>query len=63
MQQRTLRLPMWKHCNATHDRLDRIRINDTVLDTRNEKGRLAALEVVVEVDEEGEKGRLTRIRG
>jgi hypothetical protein len=46
---------MWEHCDTAHDGLDRVRIDNTLLDTRDEESRLAALEVVVEVDEEGEE--------
>jgi hypothetical protein len=52
---------MWEHCDAAHDRLDRIRIDDPVLYAGNEECRLAAFEVVVEVDEEGEQGGLASI--
>jgi hypothetical protein len=55
MQQRTLRLAMRKHSNTAHDRFNRVRIDNAVLDTRDEKRSLATFEVVVEVDEEGEE--------
>jgi hypothetical protein len=55
MQQRALRLAVRKHCDTAHDGLDGIRINNALLDARNEEGRFAALEVVVEVDQEREK--------
>lgn len=61
MQQRTLRLPMRKYSNTTHNRLDRVRIDDTLFDARNEEGRFAAHEVVVEVDEERKEGGLAGI--
>jgi hypothetical protein len=55
MQQRTCRFPVRKDSYATHDRLDRIRIYDAFFDTRDEEGRFAAFEFIVQVDEEGEE--------
>jgi urease alpha subunit len=54
---------MREHGHATHDGLDRIRINDAFLDTGDEKRRLAAFELIVEVDEEGKERGLSSIFG
>jgi hypothetical protein len=61
MQQRTLSLSMWEHGDTAHDRLDRIRVDDTFLDAGDEECGLTALEVVVKIDEKGEERRLARI--
>jgi hypothetical protein len=61
MQECTLGLSMWEHGNTSHYWLDGISINDTILDAWNKERRLAALEVVVEVDEEREERGLARI--
>jgi hypothetical protein len=52
---------MREHCDTSHDRLDRIGIDDTLLDARNEECCLAALEIVVEIYQESEKRRLACI--
>lgn len=61
MQKRTLRLTMRKDSYTTHDRLDRICVDDTFLHTWDEECGFAASEVVVQVDKESEERRLTRI--
>ena len=61
MKQRSLRLAVWKYRDTAHDRLYRVSINDTLLDARDEEGRLTTLELVVQVDEEGEERGLARI--
>ena len=58
MEQSALRLTVWKNGYTAHDRLDRVRVNDALLHAGDEEGRLATSEVVVEVDEECEEGRL-----
>lgn len=63
MQQRASRLTVREHRHAAHDRLDGIRVDDAVLHTRDEERCLAAAEIVVQVDEEGEQTRLAGIRG
>jgi hypothetical protein len=61
MQQRALRLTMRKHSHATHDGLNWIRIDDAFLDARDKEGRLAAFEIIVQVDEESEEGGLASV--
>ena len=63
MQQSALGLAVREDCHTPHNRLDRVRIDNALLDTGDEKRRLAAFEVVVEVDEEGEEGGLASVRG
>lgn len=46
---------MREYCHAAHNRLDRIGIDNALLDTRDEERCLAATEVVVQVDEESEE--------
>jgi hypothetical protein len=53
---------MWEHCDTSHDWLDRIGIDDTLLDAWDEKCCFAAFEIVVEIDEESEERRLPPIR-
>lgn len=55
VQQRTRRLAMREHSHTSHDRLDRIRVDNALLDTWDEECRLSSTEVVVEVDEECEQ--------
>lgn len=62
MQQRALGLAMWKDCNATHDRFDRVGVHDTLSHARDEESGLSALEFVVEVDQECEERRLAGSR-
>lgn len=61
VQQRARRLAMGKHCDTSHDRLDRVRVDYALLDAWDEEGRLAAAKVVVEVDEKCEQTRLLGI--
>jgi hypothetical protein len=63
MKQSALRLAMWEHSYTAHNGLDGVRIDDTLLNTGDEEGCLATSEVVVEVDEEREEGRLACVRG
>lgn len=46
---------MREYRHATHNRLDRIGVDDAFLDTWDEERCLAATEVVVQVDEESEE--------
>ena len=55
MQQRTRRLSMRKNRHTTHDGLDRIRVDNTLFDTRDKEGRLTTFELIVQVDEEREQ--------
>ena len=61
MQQRTLRFTVRKHCNAPHNRLDRVCVDNAFFDARYEEGRFTTTEVVVEIDEESEERRLASI--
>ena len=61
MQQRALRLTMRKHGHTTHDGFNWVSVDNTFLDTRDEEGGLAAFELIIEVDEESEKGRLAGV--
>jgi hypothetical protein len=45
---------MWKHRHAAHDGLDGVRVNNALLHTGNEECRLAAAEVVVQINKERE---------
>ena len=51
-----LSFAVWKYSHTTHDRLDRIGVDDTFLHTWNEESGFATLELVVQVDEEGVEG-------
>jgi hypothetical protein len=63
MQQCALCLTVWEHRHTAHDRLDRVRVDDAFLDAGDEEGRLATLELIIKVDEEGEKRGLSGIGG
>jgi hypothetical protein len=54
VQQRACCFAMWKHCHAAHDGLDGVRVNNALLHTGNEECRLAAAEVVVQINKERE---------
>jgi hypothetical protein len=53
---------MGKYRYTAHDRFDWVRIDHTFLYARDEERRFPALEVVVEVDKEGEERGLPRSR-
>jgi hypothetical protein len=63
MQQRTCRLAMREYGYAAHDGLNRICVDDAFLDTGDEKRRLAAFELFVEVNKECEQRGLASILG
>lgn len=58
VQEAPLGLAMREHGHAALDRLHGIRVEDALARRGQEEGRLARRELVVEVDQEGEEGRL-----
>ena len=54
VQQRACCFAMWKHRHAAHDGLDGVRVDDALLHTGDEECRLAAAEIVVQINKERE---------
>jgi hypothetical protein len=63
VKESTLCLAMRENSDTSHDGLDGVGVHDALADAGDEEGRLAALEFVIEVDEEGVERRLTSVGG
>lgn len=61
VQQAPLGLAVREHGHAALDWFHRVRVENALARRGQEEGRLSCRELVVEVDQEGEEGRLLRV--